>query len=220
MLANDTDPDETPGGLTVVSAARVSGDATVSLVGSVVTISPPAGFVGQVVVTYTIRDGLGLTATSNVVLVVQEPLNRPPDARDDGVDVVNGGSVNVPVLLNDSDPDGDPLAVTILSSADASLGSTSLNTNRSISFTAVPGASGTATITYQVSDGELTDTAALRINVRPCAESSPVANDGFLQTGYRQPIAVDLQCVRLERDVRRRGRPSRLRGRPLHAAGR
>ncbi len=42
VLANDTDPDETPGGLTVVSASRVSGDGTVSLVGSVVTISAPA----------------------------------------------------------------------------------------------------------------------------------------------------------------------------------
>jgi hypothetical protein len=194
VLANDTDPDETPGGLTVVSAARVSGDAAVSVAGSIVTISPPPSFVGQVVVTYTIRDGLGLTATSNVVLDVQEPLNRPPEARDDGVDVVNGGSVTVPVLLNDSDPDGDPLAVSILSGADASLGSTSLNANRSISFTAIPGASGTATITYQISDGELTDTAALRINVRPCSASSPVANDGFLTTGYRQPIAVDLSA--------------------------
>jgi hypothetical protein len=160
----------------------------------VVTIAPPAEFVGQVVATYTIRDGLGLTATSNVVLDVREPLNRPPDARDDGADVVNGGSVTVPVLLNDSDPDGDALAVSILSGADASLGSTSLNANRSISFTATPGASGTATITYQVSDGELTDTAALRINVRPCSESAPVANDGFLQTGYRQPIAIDLNA--------------------------
>ena len=194
VLVNDTDPDETPGGLTVVSAARVSGDATVSLAGSVVTISPPAAFVGQVVATYTISDGLGLTATSNVVLDVQEPLNRPPDARDDGIDVVNGGSVTVPVLLNDSDPDGDPLAVSILSGADASLGSASLNANGSVSFTATPGASGTAAITYLVSDGELTDTAALRIDVRPCSESSPVANDGFLQTGYRQPIAVDLSA--------------------------
>jgi hypothetical protein len=194
VLVNDTDPDETPGGLTVVSAARVSGDATVSLAGSVVTISPPADFVGQVVVTYTIRDGLGLTATSNVVLDVLEPLNRPPDARDDGVDVANGGSVTVPVLLNDSDPDGDPLAVSILSGADASLGSTSLNTNGSISFVATPGASGTVSITYQVSDGEFTDTAVLRIDVLPCSESSPVANDGFLQTGYRQPIAVDLSA--------------------------
>jgi hypothetical protein len=194
VLANDSDPDETPGGLSVVSATRVSGDATVSLVGSVVTISPPAEFVGQVVVTYTIRDGGGLTATSNVVLTVQAPLNRPPDARDDVTDVVNGGSVTVAVLLNDSDPDGDPLSVSIVSTPDASLGSTSLNANQSISFTARPGASGTAVIGYQVSDGELTDSATLRIEVRPCSESSPVANNGFLTTGYRQPIAVDLRA--------------------------
>jgi large repetitive protein len=192
VLANDSDPDETPGGLSVVSATRVSGDATVSLAGSVVTISPPADFLGQVLVTYTIRDGGGLTATSTIVLTVLKPINRPPDARDDVAEVVNGGSATVAVLLNDSDPDGDPLSVSIVSSADPSLGSTSLNANKSITFTARPGASGTAVIGYQVSDGELTDTATLRINVRPCSESSPVARDGFLTTGYRQPIAIDL----------------------------
>ena len=68
-------------------------------------------FVGQVVATYTIRDGDGLTATSNITLTVQKPLNRPPDARDDATDVVNGGSTTVPVLLNDSDPDGNALSV-------------------------------------------------------------------------------------------------------------
>ncbi len=165
-----------------------------SLVGSVVTISPPANYVGQVVATYTIRDGLGLTATSSITLTVQEPLNRPPDARDDGADVVDGGSATVSVLLNDSDPDGDPLSVSIVSSADPSLGSTSLNANQTVSFTATPGATGTAVIIYEVSDGELTDTAALRVNLLSCSESAPVASDGFLKTGYRQPIAVDLNA--------------------------
>ncbi len=195
VLANDSDPDETAGGLSVVSATRVSGDATVALTGSVVTISPPADFVGEVIATYTIRDGGGLTATSSIVLTVQEPLNRAPDARDDTTSVVNGGSVTVPVLFNDSDPDGDPLTVSIVSRADSSLGSTALNADRSISFTATPGASGTAAITYELSDGELTDRATLRIDVQPCAASSPVANDAFLQTGYRQPIAVDLGAL-------------------------
>jgi hypothetical protein len=192
VLANDTDPDETAGGLSVVSATRVSGDATVTLAGSVVTISPPSDYVGQVIATYTIRDGEGLTATSTVVLTVLEPLNRPPDARDDSAEVANGGSVTVPVLLNDSDPDGDPLAVSITTAPDSSLGTASLNADRSVSFTATPGAAGTAVIVYQVSDGELTESATLRIDVRPCSESSPIARDGFLQTGYRQPIAVDL----------------------------
>ena len=192
VLANDSDPDETAGGLSVVSATMVSGDATVSLTGSVVTVSPAPSFVGEVVATYTISDGGGLTATADILLTVAPPLNRPPDARDDFADVVNGGSVTTAVLFNDTDPDGDQLAVTITSGPDASLGSASVTPNRSIAFTATPGASGTAVVNYQLSDGELTDTAALLITVRPCSESTPVATDGFLATGYEQPIAVDL----------------------------
>ena len=49
MLANDSDPDETRGGLSVESATRVSGDATVTLAGSIVTITPARDYVGQVV---------------------------------------------------------------------------------------------------------------------------------------------------------------------------
>ena len=137
VLANDSDPDETPGGLSVVSAVRVSGDATVTVSGSIVTMSPHPDFVGQVVATYTIRDGRGLTATSSIVLTVEQPLNRPPDARDDVSEVVNGGSTTVSVLLNDSDPDGDPLTVSILSGVDPALGSATPDCRpQSISFTA------------------------------------------------------------------------------------
>jgi hypothetical protein len=192
VLANDSDPDDTPGGLSVLSATRLSGDATVSLSGSVVTISPSPGFIGQVVASYTIRDGGGLTATANIILTVLPPLNRPPEARDDVNEVVNGGTVTTAVLLNDSDPDGDPLTISIVGGAESSLGTAVLNPNRTITFTASPGASGTAAIVYQVSDGEFNRTATLRIAVRPCTESAPVANDGFLRTGYQQPIAVDL----------------------------
>ena len=143
------------------------------------------------VAAYTIRDGGGLTASANVVLTITPPLNRPPDARDDSADVVSGGSVTTAVLANDTDPDGDPLAVSIVGGPDASLGTASVTNDGSL-FTGRVGSAGTAAVTYQVSDGELTDTAVLRINVRSCAESAPVANDGFLNTGYRQPIVVDL----------------------------
>ena len=192
VLANDSDPDETAGGLSVVSATRESGDATVSLTGSIVTLSPAPDFVGQVVATYTMRDGDGLTATASILLTVEPPLNRPPDARDDAAEVVNGGSVTTAVLSNDSDADGDQLAVTITNPPDSSLGTASVTLNRSIAFTATPGAAGIAVVNYQLSDGELTGGAVLRITVRPCSESVPVANDGFLNTGYGQPVAVDL----------------------------
>ncbi len=192
VLANDSDPDETAGGLTVVSASQVSGDATVVATGSVVTVTPSAGFVGQVLATYTISDGGGLTATASIVLNIAPPLNRAPDARDDTTEVVNGGSVTTAVLFNDTDPDGDPLTITITGGPDPALGSATLALNRSIVFTASPGAAGTAVVAYEISDGEFTDSAILRIVVRPCSESTPVALDGFLNTGYQQPIAVDL----------------------------
>ena len=195
VLSNDSDPDDTPGGLSVVSASLVSGDGSVSVAGDTVTLVPDPDLVGDLTATYTVADGEGLTATANVALTVLEPLNRPPDARDDAAEVNNGGTVGVAVLFNDTDPDGDELALSILGPPDAALGTVSVGGDQSITFVANPGASGTAIITYQVSDGELTDTAALRISVRPCSESAPVAGDSFVQTGYQQPVAVDLGAL-------------------------
>jgi hypothetical protein len=192
VLDNDSDPDETPGGLSVVSATQASGDGTISLSGSTVTIFPNPEFIGDIIAGYTIRDGDGLTSSANIVLTVQEPLNRPPDARDDSTQVVNGGTVTTSVLFNDTDPDGDQLSVTLSGGPDPSIGTASIQGDQSIVFTAVPGASGTASITYQVSDGEFIDAAILRVAVLPCAESTPIAADTFLQTGYQQPIGIDL----------------------------
>ncbi|MEM1333183.1 MAG: Ig-like domain-containing protein, partial [Actinomycetota bacterium] len=190
VLANDIDPDGENGELSVVAAARVTGEGQVELIGSLVSLTPTPDFVGDLVAEYTIEDADGLTASATVTLTVLEPLNRPPDAADDSASVVNGGTVTVSVLLNDSDPDGDPLSLSIVSGPDSSLGQAAV-AGQSIRFTANPGAAGTAVIGYEVSDGSENAAATLRIEVASCAQSSPVANDRFLQTGYRQPIAID-----------------------------
>ncbi len=194
VLDDAFDPDDTPGGMSVVSAETLSRRRHASVTGRVVTITPTPSFVGTIVVTFTIADGDGLTATAQLSLTVLPPLNRPPLARDDSTEVANGASVTVPVLFNDSDPDGDPLDIDITSGPDQSLGTARLTNERSIAFTAAPGASGVASIDYSISDGEFSSDARLRITVRPCSESQPVAVDGFLQTGYEQPIAVDLNA--------------------------
>jgi len=46
-----------------------------------------------------------------------------------------------------------------------------------------------------IDDGEFTDTATATVTVRPCQQSAPLAPDVFLQTGYQQPIFVDLTTV-------------------------
>jgi large repetitive protein len=192
VLDGDSDPDDPAAVLTVQSATLVSGEGSVSLAGRIVTITPNPSFVGNVVATYTIADSGGLTATAQAILTVLKPLNRPPIAKDDSNDVANGASVNTAVLFNDSDPDGDPLAISLTSAPDSSLGTARLNSDRTIGFSSVPGASGVASVGYQITDGEFTTNATLRITVRPCSESQPVASNGFLRTGYQQPIGVDL----------------------------
>jgi hypothetical protein len=192
VLSKAVDEDNTPGGMKVVSATRVSGDGTVSFAGPLVTITPNPNYLGSIVASFTIADGQGLTSSALLTLNVVEQPNRPPAARDDNADVANGGSVTVPVLFNDSDPDGDPLSVAVTAGPDPSLGTARLAGDRSIVFTAAPGASGLATIDYEISDGELTSSARARITVRACTESQPVASNGSILTGYQQPVAVNL----------------------------
>jgi hypothetical protein len=191
VLANDSDPDGEPGGLTVVSATVESGQATAAVVGRSVVVTAAPEFVGVVRTRYRIADPDGLTATATAVLTVLEAPNRPPVAGDDVGEVVNGGTVTVPIALNDFDLDGDPLTYSIVSPPDPALGSARLDAG-SLVFVAMPGASGTATTTYRVDDGEATADAAVRITVLPCAAAPPEAPDVFLQTGYEQPIFVDL----------------------------
>jgi len=114
--------------------------------------------------------------------------------------VVSGGSVSIPIAFNDFDPDGDPLDYSVASSVDPELGTVRLD-GGSLIFQGAPGASGAAAVRYQVTDGELTDTATAFVNVLPCRQSAPIAPDVFLQTGYQQPIFVDLTTVAANGDI-------------------
>ena len=114
----------------MTSAQLTSTGGSLSRSGSLVTITPQPDFEGVLTGTYTIRDGEGLTASSTVTLTVTPPANRPPVAADDNASVINGGSVTMSVLQNDTDPDGDPLTVSIVSGPDASLGDASVTSGQ------------------------------------------------------------------------------------------
>ena len=63
--------------------------------------------------TYTVRDRLGLvnSGTVRVGIAPAAEANQKPVAVNDAVSVRPGREVAVPVLANDSDPDGDPLSL-------------------------------------------------------------------------------------------------------------
>ena len=164
VLANDSDPDGDP---IRVSGVSQPASGTVAINGGLsVVYTPAAGFVGSDAFTYTITDDRGGFATATVIVTVNLAPNLAPTAAPDAATTAFNTPVTVPVLLNDSDPNGDPLAV---------VGADFTNPNGTITFTPTTvtftpnaGFSGTATFVYVVSDGRGGLTPGLvTVTVRP-----------------------------------------------------
>ncbi len=128
--------------------------------------TPAGGFAGTDSFTYRVSDGRGGTDTATVTIVV----NGAPVAADDAAPTAPGAAVTVPVLGNDTDPDGDPLTVT--SATDPAHGSAVVNADGTLTYTPDAGWAGPDTVTYTVTDGRLTDTATLTVTT---ANAAPVA---------------------------------------------
>ncbi|MGV6819620.1 MAG: Ig-like domain-containing protein, partial [Parvularcula sp.] len=69
---------------------------------------------------YTLTDGIEFVGASVSIFYVNE--NDAPLAVDDAAAINQGGSTTINVLANDSDPDGDPLTVTLIDQSSHLLG--------------------------------------------------------------------------------------------------
>lgn len=114
VLANDTDADGDA--LSVTNLTAPANGSVVLDPGGTVTYTPNAGFSGTDVFTYTADDG---TDISNIAMVTVQVINQPPDCSDAAGSVStlwppNGryAAVNV---LGVTDPDGDPVSITVTS---------------------------------------------------------------------------------------------------------
>jgi large repetitive protein len=190
VLANDFDPDGIDT-LTLTDVRKTGGSGSVERVDGGVRMAPNPDFVGVLEGVYTVTDDAGATATARVTYTVNAPANRAPAAESDSVRVPNGGFVRRNVLDNDEDPDGDPLIVTLESRPSSSLGEFTWN-NGTFTFAGRPGAAGSTSFEYSVSDGKLSQTVLVLIEVLACSESQPVAVETTISTGYQQPVQINL----------------------------
>jgi CshA-type fibril repeat protein len=183
VLANDTDPDGNP--LTVASASAANGSVAINPDGTV-TYTPNANFNGTDTISYTVSDGNGGTDTATVTVTVN-PANDNPDAVNDTATTNEDAPVTIPVLANDTDAEGNPLAVT---TATAGNGTVAINPDGTVTYTPNANFNGTDTISYTVSDGNGgTDTATVTVTVNPVNDGPDAVNDAAA-TNEDTPVTV------------------------------
>ncbi|WP_203581043.1 Ig-like domain-containing protein [Microbacterium hibisci] len=105
--------------------------------------------------------------TTETVLPERSEVNTPPDANDDDLGVRPGRTTILPILDNDSDPDGDVLTTRVLDGGPSIGDVQSIDNGRALQIAVPEDASGSASFTYEVSDGRGgTDTARVALAVR------------------------------------------------------
>ena len=171
VLANDSDPDSDP--LTIIAASVPAAQGDVDVVGNQLVFTPAENFTGTATISYTVSDGNGLTDTATVAVEVGG-VNDAPDAVNDTAETAFETPVTIDVLANDSDPENDPLTVT-LASVSPTQGTVAIVGNQLV-FTPADGFSGPATISYTLSDGSLIDTAEVIVTVG----ADPFPSDGVV----------------------------------------
>lgn len=119
-------------------------------------------------------------------------INNSPVAKDDIASTEQDRTVVIPVLANDSDPDGDTLMVTALSGVN---GKAVINANGTVTFTPAVGFSGTETFSYNVSDGKGGNgSASVAVNVAKAApvNTAPVASNDSASTEQDKAVTISV----------------------------
>jgi hypothetical protein len=148
-LGNDSDPEGDP--LTLMAASVVTpGSGTAVVVGNDVAITTTPGFVGAMVVGYSVSDGAS-SASSQITVTVTAPPNSPPVAGPDSGSMYAPAELRIEPLANDSDPDGDALTISSVAVKTPAAGTATLDGTR-ITIRSQAGFSGTMVITYALND--------------------------------------------------------------------
>jgi len=179
-LANDTDPDGdvlTVGGLVQPTAGLITSESTGELL-----YTPPQDFAGSTTATYTVRDPYGGSDTA-VIRITVLPVNDAPVGSPDKIILTSYLPQVIPVLANDTDPDGDVLTVDSVGKVDR--GAVAVDSG-AITFTPPDEWVGSTTFTYTVVDPD---------GASDVAEVTVVLADQTLASARALAIALGADAV-------------------------
>ncbi len=142
--------------------------------------------------TVRVSDEFGGEARTEVAVVVTD-VNEAPEATDDEISTLEDQVVDVHVLTNDTDPEGDRLRVQSVTAA--AHGAVRLASSGIVIYTPEADFNGTDSFTYIASDGDgLTDMATVEVTVLPVNDAPATVGtipDQTLDEGG-DPVHVDV----------------------------
>ena len=161
---------------------------TTTILNGVVTYTPAGDYNGPASFDYTVSDG-EFTATATVDVTV-EAVNDRPVAVADTLELDENTSMDVDVLANDTDVDGDTLSVKSVNPG--TNGSVSL-VGGVVTYTPNEGYVGEDSFTYVVQDGEGGEaTATVAVLVRGVNDDPVAAADAFTLAEDAAPTLLDV----------------------------
>ena len=172
----------------VTDGANGSADITP---GGLLTYTPDENFNGADSIVYQVDDGNGGVTEATFDITVN-PVNDDPVANDDTGSAVGTASLDVDVLANDTDVDGDVLSIADVTGPAANVGTAEI-VGGQIRFTAADGFEGVAEFSYTVSDGEGgEDQGSVSVTVSAEPNTAPVAADDDAETNEDSSVSIDV----------------------------
>ena len=183
VLNNDSDIDGDT--LTVNAYSTEEGTVELSENGEII-YTPSEHFHGSNLISYTVYDGtIGVDGT---VTVTVNSINDLPILEIDAATIDEDGRVEIDVLANDSDADGDTLSVTELS---VDNGDVSITEEGAILYVPDANFNGTSTISYSVFDGQESVETTTIVTVES-VNDAPVANTDTTTIDEDTTIIIDV----------------------------
>ena len=169
VVANDSDPD---GGELTVTLVDLPKAGKARVLGNRVVYTPDPNFFGSDQFTYFVRDAQGEISGTAKVSIAVTPVNDPPDVRPDAAVTDPETTLDLAVLLNDDDPDGDSLEIERVSQPEH--GQVSIQADGTLSYIPAEGFTGLDHFSYWVTDGAEDASAQVELEVTSEGETDPL----------------------------------------------
>lgn len=184
LLGNDSDPLDPSGEIDMTTIVIISqpefGTVEVNDNGTVI-YSPGPEFSGEDSFDYQVcDDGNPLPALCDeaTVFITVNDVNDLPGLVDDTAETNEEAAVDIDILANDSDVDGEIDPTTVSIADEPNNGTVEVNDDGSVTYTPEPDFDGTDSFTYEVCDDQGgCDTADVTITVYPLNDEPNIADD-------------------------------------------